>query len=510
MGRNILFITTDQQRYDALGCNGGKIARTPVIDALARKGIIYRRAHNQSTVCMPARTTMLTGMYQSTHGVTTNGRRYPDCEPTVANYLKEKAKYRTALLGKAHFDPVMTTEFWENTAASKGNNGPYRGFEWVECMFHSGHAGRLPSHYPKWLRDNHRDEIQGFLVPFNQRSGTVSTYRGGATGAVHVKFNPIPRDHYHTDWVADRTIDYLGTVKKRENWFVWMSFPDPHHPWDPPVSELHRVNWRELNLPSGHAGSVARNRKILKQKPRHWLEWFEGRRQFNFEMPKTFIPAAMTNDQVREIDAMNHIENELIDEAVGRVFDYIKERGWDENTDIIFTTDHGEFQGDYGLLFKGPAHVDSLLRVPMIWRPALNANLRPNDLDTPVGHVDLAATFCDIAGVPVPDWVQGRSLPTTKHDRRERVITQWDDDYGGAELKIDTIYRDGFICSAYSKTNFYEGTEGELYDVDEDPHQWHNLWDNKKYKSIRSDLVADLKDNLPPKRKNSLPRLVAV
>ena len=512
MGRNILFITTDQQRYDALGCTGGKIAKTPIVDALARKGIIFRRAHNQSTVCMPARTTMLTGMYPRTHGVTTNGRRYPDDEPTVAGYLKNEAGYRTALLGKAHFDPILTSEFWENTAAAKGDTGPHRGFERIECMFHSGRAGRNLMHYPKWLRDNHPDEVGRYFLFGNYATKrvTVSSYRGGATGAVQVKFNPIQREHYHTDWVADRTVDFLDTVKKQENWFVWMSFPDPHHPWDPPASELHQVNWRDLKVPAGHAGSYEKNAKILSQKPRHWLEWFEGTRQFNFELPKTFVPAKMTTDQVREIDAMTHIENELIDEAMGRVLEYIDNRGWGEDTDIIFTTDHGELQGDYGLLFKGPAHVDSLMRVPLIWRPAPNANIGAKELETPVGHINLAPTFCDIAGVAVPEWMQGKPLPTTKGDSRERVITEWEDDYGGAELKINTIYRDGYICSAYEKTNFYDGTEGELYDVNEDPRQWRNLWDVRKYRSVKSDLVADLYDNLPTKREVPLERLESV
>ena len=217
MGRNILFITTDQQRHDALGCTGGKIARTPIIDGLAHRGINYRRAHNQSTVCMPARTTMLTGQYPRTHGVTTNGRRYPHDEPTVARYLQEKARYRTALLGKAHFDPILTAEFWENTAASNGITGPHRGFERIECMFHSGRAGRNLMHYPKWLQDNYPKEVDGYFLFGNYatKNVTVSSYRGGATGAVQVKFNPIQREHYHTDWVADRTVTFLDTVKKR-------------------------------------------------------------------------------------------------------------------------------------------------------------------------------------------------------------------------------------------------------------------------------------------------------
>src|ERR1043166_1688252 len=104
MGRKILFITTDQQRYDSLGCNGGQIARTPVVDGLAADGINFHRAHNQNTVCMPSRAIIITGQYPRTHGVYANGVPLPDDAASVAGYLNEKG-YRTALLGKAHFEP---------------------------------------------------------------------------------------------------------------------------------------------------------------------------------------------------------------------------------------------------------------------------------------------------------------------------------------------------------------------------------------------------------------------
>src|SRR5260221_3925442 len=105
MGRNILFITTDQQRYDALGCNGGTIARTPVVDGLAERGIRYERAYNQNTVCMPARSTMLTGQYVRTHGVIANGVPLPQDAPSIAAYLHDVARHHTAVLRKAHFEP---------------------------------------------------------------------------------------------------------------------------------------------------------------------------------------------------------------------------------------------------------------------------------------------------------------------------------------------------------------------------------------------------------------------
>ncbi len=121
MGRKILFITTDQQRYDALGCNGGTIARTPVVDRLAAAGVNFRRAHNQNVVCMPARSTMLTGQYVRTHGVLANGVALPPDAPSVAAHLHEHG-YRTALLGKAHFEPAMDLrgKWFENRMGRRG------------------------------------------------------------------------------------------------------------------------------------------------------------------------------------------------------------------------------------------------------------------------------------------------------------------------------------------------------------------------------------------------------
>jgi arylsulfatase A-like enzyme len=161
MGRNILFVTTDQQRYDSLGCNGGKIARTPVADRLAAAGINYRRAHNQNTVCMPARSTMATGQYVRTHGVFANGVALPPDAPSIAGWLHGKAGYRTALIGKAHFEPAFdfTGRWFENRMAREGSTGPYRGFERMELAMHAPLGGW---HYSLWLQQNHPNELGGF------------------------------------------------------------------------------------------------------------------------------------------------------------------------------------------------------------------------------------------------------------------------------------------------------------------------------------------------------------
>ncbi len=503
MGRKILFVTTDQQRYDALGCNGGEIARTPVVDALAASGVSYRRAHNQNVVCMPARSTMLTGQYVRTHGVYANGVPLPQDAPSVAAELAG-AGYRTALIGKAHFEPGFDPEGrWpENVLGRAGTEityGPHRGFEHMELAMHGPLAFW---HYGTWLRAEHRDEVRGFYALV--KDGRLNNEGGGDTGLEQVASNPIPREHYHTDWVADRAIAWLDTLDPDDDWFCWLSFPDPHHPWDPPVSEVSRVSWRDLDLPPGHPGSVEACRRVLGEKPRHWLDWYDGTFDNREGGPTGFVPSTMTHDQVREVNALVHVENELIDEACGRVLDRITKRGWGDDTDVVFTTDHGELQGDFGLLFKGPYHCDALMRVPLVWRPAPSARIEPAVVTDPVGHVDLAPTFCAIAGVAIPEWMQGGELPVADGSGRERVITEWDSQFDDIDMHLRSIYRDGWVCTAYEPGGGYDGTEGELYDLADDPHQHRNRWDDPACAALRTDLAADLYDHLPAARADRL------
>ena len=202
---------------------------------------------------------------------------------------------------------------------------------------------------------------------------------------------------------------------------------------------------------------------------------------------------------------------------------------------FAITTDHGELQGDFGLLFKGPYHCEALMHIPFIWRPAPDADVAPAEIRVPVGQIDIAPTLCEIAGVPIPEWMQGRPLPTnpvgpTNGDGRERVITEWDSQFGHIGMHLRSMWRDGWLCTVYlpssgehpgatqmsdvaaqiggavlDATVHYDGTEGELYNLTEDPNQWHNLWDDPAARAMRSDLVADLLDHLPPVRDPVLP-----
>jgi len=355
-----------------------------------------------------------------------------------------------------------------------------------------------PLHYAKWMKDHHPQALAGFYSVVDDDLN-VNAAGGGDTGAPQVKFNDVPREWYHTDWVADRTIEWLQTQEDGSDWFCWMSFPDPHHPWDPPASERSRVNWRDVALPSNYPEEPMLRESLLDQKARHWRAWYDGRVVSNYEAPKNWVPATLTADQVREVNALNAVEVELIDEAIGRVLNAIERKGWDDDVDVIFTTDHGELQGDFGLLFKGPYHVDGLMRLPLIWRPAPSTKTEPSVVHAPVSLVSLAATFLDVAGQPAPTWVEGGVLPQSDEDARSRsmdaTITEWDSELFGVGVHVRSVLTQDYLYTEYLPGTMHDGSEGELYDLADDPLQRINRFDDPAYVSVRSTLSERLRDH---------------
>ncbi len=500
MPRRILFITTDQQRYDTVGANGGQVARTPTLDRLAAEGIRYERCQPTSVVCMPSRASMLTGQYPSTHGTWMNGVPLAVDAPSIAEHLHD-AGYATALIGKAHFEPFLDPfgRFVENALAHLGiptadspwfggRRGVHRGFDHLELATH-GVLG--PLHYATWLRQNHPEAVAGFYAVVDQDLN-VNAAGGGDTDAPQVGVNPVAREWYHTDWVADRTIAWLTAQPVDQDWFCWMSFPDPHHPWDPPASQRARVNWRDVPLPANYPERAEEREALLDAKPRHWRAWYDGRLVSNYEAPPAWVPATMTADQVREVNALNAVEVELIDEAIGRVLGALRARGWDDELDVIFTTDHGEFQGDFGLLFKGPYHVDALMRLPLIWRPAPVREPTPAVVSEPVSLVSLAATFAQIAGTAPPPWCEGAPLPLSNADAAKRgftdTITEWDSALFGVDVHLRTVLTGRYLYTEYRPGTVHDGSEGELYDLAEDSRQRVNRFEDPSLGAIRDEL----------------------
>src|SRR3546814_18971366 len=140
----------------------------------------------------------------------------------------------------------------------------------------------------------------------------------------------------------------------------------------------------------------------------------------HYGAPCGWVPATRPADQLRKVNARAASEVEIIDEDLGRVLAAIAALGCEDDVDVVFTTDHGELQGDFGLLFKGPYHVDGLMRLPLIWRPAPSAAVAPATVTAPVGLVDLAPPFCAIAGMEAGEWEEGHAPPVDAPARARR------------------------------------------------------------------------------------------
>ena len=454
MGRKILLVTTDQQRYDTLGCNGGTLAPTPVVDGLAAEGIRFERAHPQSVVCMPSRSTILTGQHPSTHGVWMNGVPLPVDAPSVADLL-HRAGYRTALVGKAHFEPFLDPffRFPENALASSGTLPPgalHRGFEHLELATH-GAVG--PLHYARWMMAEHPEAVGGFY-PALDGSLQVNAAGGGDTGAPQVKVNPIDRGIYHTDWVADRTIGWLDTLGADEDWFCWMSFPDPHHPWDPPESEVGRIDWREVPLPGGLSrGPVPTGGDPRRQAP-------------------ALAPLVRRHPGV-ELRGAGRL-------GTGHPHRRPGPRGQRPQRGGVRADRRGPRPG------AGPDRRTGLGRrprrgvhhrprgAPGRFRPAVQGSVPRRRADAPspgvatgsLGrHATVGGQPARGTGRPGPDllrhrrdrtrrtgWRGSRSRSTTTMPRTrgfERVLTEWDSELFGTDVHLRTIMRDHWVCSTY-------------------------------------------------------------
>jgi arylsulfatase A-like enzyme len=142
------------------------------------------------------------------------------------------------------------------------------------------------------------------------------------------------------------------------------------------------------------------------------------------------------------------------------------------------------------------------MRLPLVWRPARSAAGPAAVVTRPVGLVDLAPTFCAIAGIEPAAWMQGRPLPAddTEADRRgfDQVFTEWDSELFGVGVHLRSVYRDGMLCTTYGAGTVHDGTEGELYSTAEDPTQAVNRWDDRSWRAQRDELLGELEGHRPP------------
>jgi arylsulfatase A-like enzyme len=485
---NFLLISADQQRADCFGFEGRKI-KTPHLDRLAADGTRFSACITPCVVCQPARASILTGQLCRTHGVHDNGI---DLDPSVgakgfAGALAA-AGYDTAFFGKAHFstfhtfEPTGTPECLRSSA-NYGEDwyGPYMGFEYVEMML-VGHNWFLPEkppagqHYERWFyADGHGDE----------KNALYRENAGDTKEAAQTWHSKLPVAWHNSTWTADRTIDWLKNVDHDKPFCSWVSFPDPHHPFDAPEpwSRLHDP--AEVDLPKNRT-------RTFEGRP-WWHEAVMTREpagpKKNAEVRKAYSRIAEQSDeQLREIIANTYGQIALIDHNVGRLLIALDDAGLAENTIVIYISDHGDWLGDHGLILKGPMHYEGLLRVPMIVR---GAGIEPGRVvDEPVSTLDLGPTFYDYAGADALQTQHGESLRPlleTEDATRDFAMNEWEllPTRTGVALSLRTVR-----TRTHKLTVDLQSGAGELYDLVNDPDEMLNLFDRDEASGVQAELMT--------------------
>jgi arylsulfatase A-like enzyme len=489
---NVLLITTDQHKATTLAAYGDPLDATPALDRLAAQGAVFTRCRTQNPFCQPARATILTGRHPSTHGVIRNGIDLPEdtAADSVATWFAD-AGFATALFGKAHFAsyfPDYPTGRFEAVVDSAWVRpdwyGPYFGFAHVELVTDvhniriAPQAGRwnwgfgpppFGLHYARHLyRDGPARGVERLRLMQPEAAGRV-------WDATQTWKNQLPEEDHHTTWTADRAITWLSAVDRP--FFVWVSFADPHHPFDPPRPWCDRYKPADMRqvLPSSPPDELSR-------KPPFHAAWSRGFR--GSEMEWANPGWALFSDEERlTILAAYYGMIAQIDHQVGRILAVLDARGLAKDTLVMFSADHGDYMGDHAMILKGPIHYEALVRVPLLVRgPGFAPGSR---VDDPVGTVDLAPTALRACGVPIPAAVEGRPLGEKP---REHILTE--DDILRGILAFRTLTTRRWRMTR----NVHDPNGSELYDLREDPGELVNRWADPALASVRSDLLVTLDD----------------
>ena len=442
---NILWICTDQQRYDTIRALGNPHINTPSIDKLVGEGVSFTQAYAQSPVCTPSRAAFLTGRYPRTTKCRQNGQAMPPNEKLISRLFAD-AGYTCGLAGKLHLATCA------NGVVETRIDDGYEVFHW--------------SHHPQ------PDWPENAYTQWLHSKGTSWEELYGGPSTDYIKHG-VPEEFNQTTWCADKTIEFIRE-QKGEPWFFSYNCFAPHHPFDPPAEFLAQYNPADMPLPKTKTGELE-NKTTYQQ--------LDG--QFAHNDPNAYDMGKMTDRDKQEITAAYYAMVELIDKQVGRMVSALEETGQLENTIVIFMSDHGEMLGDHGFYLKGPHFYDEAVRVPLVfsWKDRFQADLRADCL---MELIDIAPTLLEASGLEIPEYIQGRTLlpillgqaPAGQH--RDYVFSEY---YNAWTHKHSY---GSMLRTREEKMVVYHGIDqGELYDLNSDPDEFENLWSDASHAELK-------------------------
>ena len=468
---NIIFLMTDQQRWDCVGALNSRI-KTPNLDRLARQGILFREAVCQAPMCVPSRYAMMLGLYPSQMGVYSNSDSLPDAA-LPANPLPEifrQAGYQTAGFGKTH---------WRRTLPST------RGFEVRaigeprQTIAYEAGALMMDDDNPQGLKDYFAE-----VDRFGPGEEGVEGYLGSTS--------KVPAPNHRDGWVAQQCLKFLDQgVDPQRPLFLYLSFLKPHAGFNVPkeFEDLYDIKQiPDIAQPPWSA------------EPDTHLAAFDADPQAGRRYPQWRAAWEKLSPLERRRTTLRYYANcSWLDSYLGQVLDKLQNSGRLDNALIVFTSDHGEMLGERNFRFSKYCLFESSVRVPLILAgSAIPESKRGTIDDRPAELIDLVPTLLRATGQAANPILPGLDLLGQR--RRAGAFSEF---HGGvsepyrvapaymwrkADWKL-ILFLPGRLAEA---VNLAQPVKGELYHLTDDPGEWHNLYQDERHAAVREQMKTEL------------------
>ncbi|MFO7645483.1 MAG: sulfatase-like hydrolase/transferase [Desulfosarcina sp.] len=463
---------TDQQRWDAIGINNPHI-KTPNLDRLARQGILFNQATCQAPMCVPSRNSMMFGLYPSQIGIRSNGSRtFNDaglpCDPLPERL--RKAGYQTAGFGKTHWgkaDQPIGTRGFETRVVGAREVG-------VEI-------GAV--HYQD-------DENPAGLAAYRKEVAAYGGGEEGVDGYIGRISEVADRDH-RDGWVAEKCLEFLDDgIDPTRPLFLYLSFLKPHAGLNVPrrfvemydikdIPDTKQPPWAEE--PDTHLSYCDKANKNLADRYFRWKEAW----------------SKMTLMERRQTTLLYYANCSWLDDYFGQALGKLEKAGRLKDALIVFTSDHGEMLGERNYRFTKYCLYESSVRIPIILSGSAVPEILRGTIDhRPAELVDLYPTLAKVAGTKHQFNAPGLDL--LSNQMRKGSFCEFHDSGAPAYMWRNSkwkliLFSDQPMEQAKSSN---QPMKGELYDLEKDPHEWKNLYNDEKHREIRERLKTELLEHL--------------